>query len=214
MHETLIEGLILGFTLSIMIGPVFFAHLQTSMYRGFWAGNFLLAGIVINDISMIFLSYLGTAQFLDTQKNMVVLGFLGGIILIIFGIISYRKKIRFKDMRPTTESLSTTSVIKYFAKGFLLNVANPFVWIFWIGVVTLFSSNYSDHEHYVNYMFVFFGSVMGVYTVLNVLKGVLAFRVKRIIKPRSIMIMNKSVGILLMVFGIILILRVILVKGL
>lgn len=208
-HEVLIEGIVLGFALTIMIGPVFFAHLQTSIYRGFWTSTYLLIGIVLNDIALIFLSFLGVAQLLENHNNKLILGIIGGIVLIIFGIVSYVKKIRFSDMRPKEVSLSASGVLKYIVKGFLLNIANPFVWIFWIGVVTLVSSNFGTHANYHRHVIVFFSLVMGIYTVLNLLKGVLAFRIKRLIRPRSILIMNRVVGVLLVFFGILLIIRVI-----
>ncbi|MBT3423358.1 MAG: LysE family transporter [Bacteroidetes bacterium] len=207
-QEVIVEGIILGLTLTIMIGPVFFAHLQTSIYRGFWASSYLLFGIVINDVALIFLSLLGTTQLLENNNNKLIIGIIGGLILIVFGIVSYLKKIRFKDMRPIEESLTTSSAIKYIVKGFLLNIANPFVWIFWIGVVTLVGSNYGNNDNYHLDVVVFFSIVMGIYTILNLIKGALAFRIKRLIKPRSIVIMNKVVGILLVFFGILLILRV------
>ncbi|MBC8343619.1 MAG: LysE family transporter [Bacteroidetes bacterium] len=209
LREVLIEGIVLGLTLTIMIGPVFFAHLQTSIYKGFWAGTYLLIGIVLNDIALIYLSFLGTAQLLDNHNNRLILGFIGGIVLIIFGVVSYLKKVRFRDMRPTEVSLNTSGIIKYLVKGFMLNVANPFVWIFWIGVVALVSSNFNQHGNYYRDIFIFFSIVMGIYTVLNLLKGILAFRIKRLIKPRSILFINKLVGVLLVFFGLLLIIRVV-----
>jgi threonine/homoserine/homoserine lactone efflux protein len=50
---------------------------------------------------------------------------------------------------------------------------------------------------------------LGIYFVLNIVKGALSYKVKRLIKPKTIVWMNKVVGILLFVFGIVLIVRVI-----
>jgi threonine/homoserine/homoserine lactone efflux protein len=209
IREVLIEGILLGFTLTIMVGPVFFAHLQTALNRGFWASNYLLIGIVINDVLLIFLSFLGTAQLMEHNNNKLIIGIGGGLILIVFGFISFRKKVRISDMRPKVQALTTGGVLHYILKGFLLNVLNPFVWIFWIGVVTLLSSNYVDHEYPLPYILTFFSLVLGIYFVLNIVKGALSYKVKRLIKPKTIVWMNKVVGILLFVFGIVLIVRVI-----
>ncbi len=46
----LIEGMLLGFTLSLMIGPLFFAIVQAGLAGGFRAGAMMAAGIWISDL--------------------------------------------------------------------------------------------------------------------------------------------------------------------
>lgn len=196
----------MGITLTVMIGPVFFSHLQTTLYRGFKAGMILLIGIVISDLAQIFLTYIGTAQIVGSHKNELLLGIIGGSLLISFGVFSYFKKLRFKDLRPKESPIMVSGALANFFKGFFLNFFNPFVWLFWIGVVSLVNSEMGDSKLNV---FIFFAVLEGVYLVLNVLKAFAAYKVKKFVRPKTIVIINKTVGASLVIFGIILILRVI-----
>lgn len=205
-----VEGTVLGLTLSILIGPVFFTHLQTVIYRGFKAGNILSIGISASDIFLILLCYLGTAQLIDNKYYKIALGFVGGAVLIFFGIYTFLKKIRFSDLRPKSY-LAANGVLKLLVKGFVLNFANPFVWFFWLGVVSLVNSTYGKNKIEI---LIFFSLVVGTYFFLNIIKGLLAFRIKRLIRPKTIMIINKFVGILLILFGIVLIFRVMWIENL
>lgn len=203
--DPIFEGIVLGLTLSILIGPVFFSHLQTVIYKGFTAGNILSVGIVASDVFLIFLCYFGTAQLIDNKSYKITIGFIGGIVLIFFGIYTYLKKIRFKDIRMKNNVIDGSNIFKLLTKGFILNFANPFVWFFWLGVVALVNSTYGGTEFDI---LLFFSGVVGTYFGINVLKALLAYRIKRLIRPRTILIINRVVGVLLFFFGLILIGRI------
>lgn len=209
LTEPVIEGIILGLTLSVLIGPVFFTHLQTVIYKGFNAGNILSIGITASDVFLIFLCYIGTAQLIDNKIYKVSVGFAGGLVLIFFGIYTYLKKMKFSDMRPKS-TIDGNGIVKLLVKGFVLNFANPFVWFFWLGVVSLVNSTYGNKKFEI---FLFLSAVVGTYFALNILKALLAFRIKRLIRPKTVMIVNKVVGVLLVLFGLILIIRVMMLEN-
>jgi len=56
MIQAVRTGIILGLTLAVLIGPVFFALLQTSIHKGFGAGVLVAIGISASDIFLHFLS--------------------------------------------------------------------------------------------------------------------------------------------------------------
>ncbi len=89
MIDAAIQGIILGLALSVLIGPVFFLLIQTSIKEGFKAALKLELGIISSDAFCIFVSYLGLARVLEnpTIANYVGLG--GGVMLLIIGVKTY-----------------------------------------------------------------------------------------------------------------------------
>ena len=48
--ELILKGIVTGFILSIMIGPVFFVLLETSITKGIKAAIALDLGVLVNDV--------------------------------------------------------------------------------------------------------------------------------------------------------------------
>ena len=86
MIHPLFEGIVIGLTMAVMLGPAMFALLQTSIHRGTKAGVILAFGIFLSDLFVVIMSYLGAAQLLSGGKKSLVVGLIGGAILIIYGI--------------------------------------------------------------------------------------------------------------------------------
>jgi threonine/homoserine/homoserine lactone efflux protein len=58
MIESIVSGIGLGFVLSFLTGPVFFALIKTSIEKGFYAGVSLAGGVLVSDIFYVgILSY-------------------------------------------------------------------------------------------------------------------------------------------------------------
>ena len=95
--------------------------------------------------------------------------------------------------------------LPYYFKGFLLNFANPFVWIFWLGVVGVVTSTYSEKTEY---MVVFLIGTLGTVFATDIIKSFIANKIKNILKPHFMTWLNRLVGLSLIVFGVFLMLRV------
>ena len=96
MHP-LIQGAILGLTLSALLGPALFTLLQTSIHRGLKSGIFLAFGIFLSDVSVVYLAFLGALQLISQRSNYLIAGILGGSILIGFGLYTFLHKIHIDD---------------------------------------------------------------------------------------------------------------------
>ncbi|MCB9317629.1 MAG: LysE family transporter, partial [Lewinellaceae bacterium] len=153
----LLEGALLGLSLSFMVGPLLFAIVQASLERGFRAGFALAAGIWTSDILYITLVYHGV----DALATLTALphfrlwaGLLGGAVLVIFGLGAFLQR-----RLPNTDTHHTTAdrvldVLDgpeapgvehnwmrwgypgYWIRGFLLNTINPFTVFFWLGIAS------------------------------------------------------------------------------
>ena len=83
-----LNGIKLGFVLTFLVGPVFFAILQTSVERGFWSGVLVSLGVSLSDIIYVTVCYFGLAQFIDQDQNKIYMAYGGGAILILFDELS------------------------------------------------------------------------------------------------------------------------------
>ncbi|MCD4724695.1 MAG: LysE family translocator [Bacteroidales bacterium] len=200
------EGLILGLTLAFLFGfgPALFALIQTSIHRGLWSGFQMAFGIFLSDVTLVTLCLLGALQIInETPENQLVFGVITGIILIIFGIVTFRRKVQIAD-DSNGEELNTPSPLTYVLKGFFLNFTNPFVWLFWILWVTAFTSNYKGETHSV---IILFSTTLLVILATDMLKCFGAYKIKKYVTPRFIQWINWIAGAGLSVFGIFLLIR-------
>jgi len=204
MIHPLFEGIIIGLTMAVMLGPALFALLQTSIHRGTKAGVILAFGIFLSDFFIVVMSYLGAAQLLNKGKNNLVVGLIGGTILIIYGIVTCTKKVQINDTNKLLEPIRVPGPLTYLFKGFFLNFANPFVWFFWFTVMLGISGTYGSEFSAVSALF---GGVLFTIFATDVLKVFIASRIKHYLTPKILNLVNYVVGILLVAFGIILIIR-------
>ena len=96
-----LQGVLVGLTFAVLLGPAFFSLIQTSIQRGFRSGFFLALGIFISDFSALLLAYFGATQFLgkDPRENFLF-SIIGGIIpsLLQEYRIGYKQVIRDPDL--------------------------------------------------------------------------------------------------------------------
>ena len=84
MIQALIEGVGMGLLLSLMIGPVFFTLIQTSLEQGFRHSFILATGILFSDLIYVLITYWGVSIIINNPLLEIYLGFAGGVILTSF----------------------------------------------------------------------------------------------------------------------------------
>ena len=196
----LFEGIILGLTVAISVGPALFALLQTSIKHGIKIGIFLAAGIFISDLALVVGFYFGASAIVTNPKYHLVLGIIGGIVMTIYGLYTFFKKVL---MTEQVEAINEIKVKKkgpfpYFAKGFVLNFANPFLWVFWITSMLAINATYGGDQRAVA---LFFIGTLSVILMTDILKVVLANKIKITGNPQVKLWMNRIVGLLFMIIG-------------
>ncbi|MDP2422800.1 MAG: LysE family transporter, partial [Bacteroidales bacterium] len=172
--------------------------------RGMQAGILFATGIIVGDFLIVYLSYLGAAQILENPRNHLLFSIVGGAMLIIFGLATFTRKVIPKEKtRELQIKLPGPSI--YVLKGFFLNFANPFLWFFWISLMVGISSNYGGNKN--NIISFFSGALLTIFGT-DIGKVIIAQRLKRFITHRVILWINRLVGTVLIVFGIVLIVRI------
>jgi threonine/homoserine/homoserine lactone efflux protein len=205
--SALFEGIALGLTLSLIFGfgPALFALIQTSMHRGFWSGALLAFGIFLSDLLLVGLGFFGAVKIFYNSQNQYLFGILGGIVLIIFGIVTFTRRVKIDQQTGKEEEPeSTPGPVTFILKGFFINITNPFVWIFWMGVVVGFTANYKES---LLSLLIFFAAALGTIFTFDILKCFSAYKIKKYLQPNYITWINRVAGVGIVLFGVYLILR-------
>ena len=201
------EGALLGLLVAISLGPAFFAIIQTSINKGFKYGVFMAMGISLSDIMLVTISYLIGATLFDDPQNKVYVGLVGGIILIIFGSVSWAKKPEILKRRNVNYVASSNKPpFLYIIRGFFLNIANPFLFFFWFGALGFVGKNAVKGEM-LESTIIFFAGTFSIVFATDILKSYIGNKIKGFLRPRKELILNKTVGIALVIFGIVLMYR-------
>lgn len=199
------EAVIIGFFLAFMIGPVFFILIQTSIIKGFRAAIAFDFGVVVADIVFILMAYYGSKSLLERIKDDPRLFFIGGIILVIYGLITYLDKSQKRVIQDESLVLpERTNYFKLIIKGFLLNFINIGVLAFWLGLIVVIGPNLEMNS---SKIFNYFSIIILSYVVTDIGKIVLAKQLKRKLTPSIIYKIKRTMGVLLMIFGIALMLK-------
>ena len=214
-----LEGVIIGLSLALIMGfgPSFFTLIQTSISRGFKSALLLDFGIILNDIFIVALMMMTNVQFnINDRENVIYGGIAAGIILIIFGIytfllspekimhISENNNQKINNMNEKFVDKPTWYI--FLTKGFVINIFNPFVWIFWVTCVATASSNFGGNKYS---MIIFFLGVFATVLFFDILKAAGAYSLKRFFTEKMMKIMNQIIGIILIIFGLYIAVRVI-----
>jgi len=203
--NAIIEGAILGLSLSFLFGfgPAFFALIQTGIHRGFWPGFLLAVGIIINDLVIVVLTLLGSTQAMVNMGSYKVFGIVGGGLLIVFGLFTFRRKPALNELNDEQNN-KKPHPFEYVGKGFLLNFINPFVWLFWLGIVVGLTARFQADT---SLLITFFGTALSIVFVSDVFKTYAASRFRELINRKFLVLINKIAGVGLIAFGVFLIIR-------
>ena len=204
------EGVGLGITLAILTGPAFFALLQTSIRNGYQSGIAFALGVFISDTTLILLSYIGALQLFNNPKNNFIIGLIGGTILIMFGVFNIFQKhpLEMEKGEGEVEKLlpKKTTLPIAALKGFAINFINPFVIIFWIGVVSVESTRYKFSQ--LDIISLFSATLLTVLGT-DILKAMGAQKITSFLNPNILHWINRIAGVILIISGVSLIWKVV-----
>ena len=207
MIHALFQGIILGITVSISLGPALVALLQTSVKHGIKTGIFLTLGIFTSDLFMVVKAYFDASQIVTNPTTNLVFGLIGGTVLIIFGLVSILHKVNLKEQVEAISEIKVKrpGVMRYYFKGYILNIANPFLWAFWITSVLAISSSYKGQKLLIT---LFFAETLGTILITDILKVILANKIKIANNPYVRLWINRIVGTIFVLFGIFVVINV------
>ena len=203
MIAELQTAIVLGIFLAFMAGPAFFVLIETSIVRGFRAAVAFDLGVISSDVFFILLAYFSSYQLLENINNQPGLYVFGGTLLTFYGITIFLRKTN-HDLRTHPELKKKVNYIGFYVKGFLLNIINIGVLVFWLGLTVVVSPTLEGSNKSV---LVFFSTLVITCLFVDMLKILLAKRMKSYLKKENIIFVKKTLGIIIVLFGITLIFK-------
>ena len=76
--DYVLQAIGIGFLLSVMVGPVFFILLETSITKGIRAALILDFGVFISDVIYILFAFIFASQIKSFTNDNLVLAIIGG----------------------------------------------------------------------------------------------------------------------------------------
>ena len=190
-----------GFLLAISIGPGFFVLLETSITKGFKAAFTLDCGIIFSDIIFILIAYFASNQILSQFKDNPNLYIVGGVIMSVYGVISYTqlKKKFVIDEEKDIDDIPKNNYLGLFFKGFFLNVINIGILGFWMMVIITQGPRL---QMIPSRVFTFFTATLFFYLAIDVVKIILAKQLKHRLTPVNIYKIKRVISFILIIFGV------------
>lgn len=201
-----LNGILLGISLAILVGPLLFALIQTTIEEGSKAGLLVAMGIWISDAIFILATYFGVNYVIaiTSYENFeLILGIFGGLILLLIGtgiFINSPKKLPENSFDVSKNYLANAT------KGFLINTINPFTVFFWFGIMTtsVESASLNGQE-----VLLLAAGIFSTIILTDTLKVVFAKKLQPKLTLNNIILVRKVSGAALVLFGFILMGRVI-----
>ncbi|MCK0130086.1 LysE family translocator [Flavobacteriaceae bacterium F08102] len=197
----ILNAIPVGIVLSFMIGPVFFVLLETSATKGFRAAVIFDLGVIVADVLFVYFAYFGSKSLLEKIKDDPRLFVLGGVILFVYGLLTYYKRRKPIITDDDLVVVEKNNYLGLFLKGFLLNFINVGVLVFWLGMVVVIGPNLEMNNHRI---FTYFTAIILAYFLTDLIKILLAKQLKNKLTPEVIRKIKRGMGVVLMIFGIVL----------
>lgn len=194
------EGILYGLVLSAMMGPIFITLTQTALQHGFRAGISVGSGIWTSDIFVVSLCWVIIGRFKSNEipvELKAYLAFIGGIILMIFGVVIFFKKL--PKQTELTIKFKAKSFPGFWLKGFLVNTLNPFTVIFWLGIVSTAGMTRGLQDRQI---WLLACSIIFTIAIADTIKSFLAKLIRSKMRAKHVLWANRIAGIGLFAFGI------------
>lgn len=196
MFELVLSAVGLGFMLSLVfIGPIFFLLIETSFSRGPKHAFALDFGVITADLLCIIAAYYASADLVNLIDKHPGFYRITSILIFTYGIIMIFTKT--KMHMPGEEKIISQNYFKTFLNGFLFNILNVGVILFWLVTVIGVRNQYPDTESVILYL----GIVIATYLVIDFFKISLAKQFHYKLTQKLANNIRKGVGVVLLLFS-------------
>ncbi len=192
------NGLSTGLLLQLAVGPVFFFIINLTLQRSILDGLVAVLAVTIVDYIYITLAILGIGKLLEKKKVKRIFGIVSSIVLIIFGGIIIKDVIG-SDISVGVDATSS-NLLTSFMSVFFLTISSPMTIVFF---TSLFATKALEYN-YTKRELLIFGLSTGSATLIFLGTSVIVFSLLGGAIPIILIrILNFFVGILLIGYGIV-----------
>jgi len=196
MLELIISAIGLGFMLSLVfIGPIFFLLIETSFSRGHKHALALDIGVISADILCIVAAYFASGDLVEIIDDHPEFYRITALIILVYGIFMMVSKT--KMHLPDEAKFINQNYFKTFFNGFLFNLLNVGVILFWLVTVISVRNQYPDTQNLIIYI----SLVIATYLGIDLAKIFLAKQFHYKLTERLANNIRKGVGIVLIFFS-------------
>ncbi len=198
MIAILFKGIIIGVLVSAPMGPIGLLCIQRTLNKGRWHGFATGVGATCSDIFYALLTCLGMGIVVDfIQQHQEILQIVGSLLLMLFGYYIYRSN----PSKILTKPKETSNYHQDVVSSFFLTLSNPFILFLFLALFARFG--FIEPEDQVLKMIIgLFGIALGAlgwWFLITSLVG----KVRSNFNVRGLWLMNRIVGIVIMVLSLI-----------
>lgn len=204
MIESLIymlwRGIAIGILISAPMGPVGMLCIQRTLDKGRLQGLYTGVGAAISDLFYCLLTGFGLSfiqEFLEHNQNVIQL--VGSAVLIGFAIYIFRKKPAPAISTPNGDGPYSpkTNILR----GFLFTFSNPLILFLIIGLFARFNFPVPDVKfyHYIIGYIGIVGGALGWWWIVTYSVD----KVRAHFNLRTMQLINKVIGIVILIFAIV-----------
>ena len=197
MWEAILKGLAFGLLLSIAVGPVLLSIIKQSLNNGHRGGFAFIFGVSASDIFLVLISNVFTQLFNSIREYETEVGIGGCIFLVSMGIYYFFfKKVKVNEEGKQIFRMRKRDFVRVFFSGFFMNTLNPGIFLFWITTSTAVIT------HSVRERIIIFTTCLVWMLGTDILKVLLAAKIRNRLTPHNIHILNRINGVILILFGL------------
>lgn len=197
MFSLIFSAVGLGIMLSLVfIGPIFFLLIETSFSRGPKHAMALDLGVIVADILCIAAAYFASHDIVDIIDKHPGFYRITAILIFVYGVIMLLTRTTM-HLRNENKFINQ-NYFRTFLNGFLFNLLNVGVILFWLVTVISVRNQYPDTGNFLLYISI----VIATYLCIDLLKIFLAKQFHYLLTEAIANRIRKGVGIVLMLFSI------------
>jgi threonine/homoserine/homoserine lactone efflux protein len=181
------------------MGPIGLLCLQRTIYKGRWHGFFSGVGAAVSDMLYALITCMGMGfVIMFIEDNQAVLQVIGSILLMFFGIYTYRSNPSFRKPKDSSRKRSYSQDA---LTAFGLTLSNPLIIFLFIALFARFNFINPDAKLYsmiLGLLSIFIGALLWWF-ILTMTVGTLLHGV---FKERGIKVMNRMIGVIIVALSI------------
>ena len=198
--DQMIKGILIGIIASAPMGPVGVLCVQRTLNKGRWYGFVTGIGAAASDFIYALITGFGMSfvmELVTEPKTLFALKIFGSILLLLFGIYSWRSNPT-KNMHISGYKKGT--FIHNGVTAFFVTVSNPLIIFLFMATFAQFAFVVPNHpmEMTLGYLSIIAGALLWWFGLTWLID-----KVREKFDTNGILIINKSIGSMVIVFSII-----------
>ena len=198
--DLVLKGMLIGMVASAPMGPVGVLCVQRTLNKGRWYGFVTGIGAAVSDIIYAGITGFGMAfvmDFINNDQNKFYLQIIGSLMLLIFGVYTWRTDPTRNMHRSGNQK---GSLVHNGVTAFLVTFSNPLIIFLFMGLFAQFAFVIPDRpfEMLIGFMSIVGGALLWWFGLTW-----LVDKVRAIFDEGGIRIINQIIGVVVIVFSVI-----------